>query len=131
MRARTTLKRKKRSRKNTGGFTLVEIMIVVLIIGILLNIATPGFIHARDSSWQKACCANLHNIELAKEQFAIDNNSAGTYTPVWSDLSPYLESGYTEPLCPATGAVYDFNEIDTEPVCTYGGPPGLPHALLY
>jgi Tfp pilus assembly protein PilE len=104
-------------------------MIVVFIIALLLNIAAPGFIHARDVGWQRTCCTNLHNIGLAKEQFAIDNNAANTYTPVWSDLSQYIQAGSTAPLCPATGAVYELNDINTNPVCTYGGPTGLPHVI--
>ena len=118
---------RKRTRKN-GGFTMVEIMIVVFIIALLLNIAAPGFIHARDVGWQRTCCTNLHNISLAKEQFAIDNNAANSYTPVWSDLSQYVQ-GSTAPLCPATRAVYQFNDINTNPLCTYGGPSGLPHLI--
>jgi len=104
-------------------------MIVVFIIAIMLNIAAPGFVHARDVGWQRTCCTNLHNISLAKEQFAIDNNSASTYTPVWSDLKTYVSAGSTAPLCPATGAVYQFNDINTNPACTYGGPNGLPHLI--
>jgi len=120
---------RRRARKNRGGFTLVEIMIVVFIIAVLLNIATPGFVHARDVGWQRTCCSNLHNISLAKEQFAIDNNAASTYTPVWSDLGQYIQAGSTAPLCPATSAVYQFNDINTNPSCTYGGPSGLPHII--
>lgn len=120
----------RRARKNRSGFTLVEIMIVVFIIGLILNIAAPAFLRARDVAWQNTCCANLHNISLAKEQFANDTNAAGTVIPTWDDLSPYIETTVT-PLCPATGAVYNFNDIDTLPTCSYGGPVGLPHVINF
>src|SRR3954454_126321 len=61
------------ARWGRKGFTLVEIMIVVLIIGILLAIAVPNFIKARESSRTKACVANLKQIDSAKEQYAMDN----------------------------------------------------------
>jgi len=51
---------------STKGFTLVEIMIVVAIIGILVGIAVPGFIRARTQSQGKACCENLQKIDGAK-----------------------------------------------------------------
>ena len=68
------------------GFTLVEIMIVVLIIGILLAIAVPNFIKARETSRSKSCVANLKQIEAAKEQWCMDNKQSTTATPADTDL---------------------------------------------
>src|SRR5688572_11854846 len=76
------------------GFTLVEIMIVVLIIGILLAIAVPNFIKARESSRAKSCVANLKQIESAKEQWAMDTKAAPTATPTAADLYPAGGTGY-------------------------------------
>ena len=63
---------------NKAGFTLVEIMIVVLIIGILLAIAIPNFVAARESSRAKACVGNLKQVDSAKQQCAMDKKMSGT-----------------------------------------------------
>src|SRR5438067_13181697 len=91
----------KSGRKARRGFTLVEIMIVVLIIGVLLNIALPNFVSARETSRAKACQKNLKEIQGAKEQWAMENNQPPTATPSWAQLtgaSGFLKS---RPLCPS------------------------------
>ncbi|MCW3061007.1 MAG: Prepilin-type cleavage/methylation protein [Capsulimonas sp.] len=115
-------------RRRRSAFTLVEIMIVILVIGMLLNIATPAFLHARDLGQARACVANLRNITSAKEQFALEHDASNTYTPVWSDISPYIKSK-SAPLCPTNGSVYQLNDIKSYAACSYGGPVGLPHVL--
>ncbi|MEO0249499.1 MAG: prepilin-type N-terminal cleavage/methylation domain-containing protein, partial [candidate division WOR-3 bacterium] len=84
----------KRSQK---GFTLVEIMIVVLIIGILLAIAVPNFIRARESSRAKSCVANLKQIESAKEQWAMDTKAAPTATPAAKPAEPTKPAAAASP----------------------------------
>ena len=68
--------------RDRSGFTLVEIIIVVLIIGILLAIAVPNFINARETSRAKSCVGNLKQIDSAKQQAIMDNklNEASTAT---------------------------------------------------
>src|SRR5215211_2030204 len=85
------------------GFTLVEIMIVVLIIGILMAIAVPNFIKARESSRRNSCVANLKQIDSAKEQWAMDNRKTTGDACVIGDLTGaagYIKGAATGPLCP-------------------------------
>ncbi len=105
------------ARKNRHGFTLVEIMIVVLIIGILLAIAVPNFIKARESSRAKSCIANLKQVDSAKEQWAMDNKKVAGDTPGFSDLvgtDKYIKS---TPECPSSGT-YTIAGLGTAPSCS-------------
>src|SRR5947209_19744423 len=94
------------------AFTLVEIMIVVLIIGILLAIAVPNFMKARDNSRAKSCIANLQQISAAKEQAAMDLQLQDTDTPPQSQLSPdYINNWPSD----AVGGLYSINDMSTNP----------------
>ena len=108
------------NRKNKG-FTLVEIMIVVLIIGILMAIAVPNFIKARTNSQNNTCIANLRQIESAKEQWAMENHKLSTDTPLSTDLVNGA-TGYmkTYPTCPG-GGTYTIGNMSTRPACSVAG----------
>lgn len=114
-----------RFRKSRQGFTLIEIMIVVLIIGILLAIAVPNFIQARDSSRSRSCVSNLKQIDAAKQQFAMDNRLAGSATVADSDIVGTYIKGSALPQCPS-GGTYTIGTVDTDPACSIGGDHTLP-----
>jgi prepilin-type N-terminal cleavage/methylation domain-containing protein len=114
--------KKKTNRK--WGFTLVEIMIVVAIIGLLAAIAIPNFVRARTTSQQNACINNLRLIDAAKQQWALETGQASTGTPVGTDLQPYLGRGTAGelPFCPVDSTQtfsqsYSPNNVGTKPVC--------------
>jgi len=109
-----------------AGFTLVEIMIVVLIIGILMAIAVPNFVRARDTSRGNSCVANLKQIDSAKEQWAMANNQSTGATVLLTDIYPtYMK---VNPVC-AAGGTYTINVVGTAPTCSIGATATPNHIL--
>ncbi len=108
----------KRFRNKKKGFTLVEIMIVVLIIGILLAIAVPNFVRARERSRAKTCVGNLKQIDSAKEQWAMENRAnEGDAVDLADLVGDYIKK---DPVCPS-GGDYDAGDVGTDPTCSIGG----------
>jgi prepilin-type N-terminal cleavage/methylation domain-containing protein len=111
-----------KSRKS--GFTLVEIMIVVAIIGLLAAIAIPNFARARTTSQQNACINNLRQIDGAKQTWALEHTQILTATPADSDIQPYLGRGSSGglPWCPADPTFnfdnsYVISSLQSVPTC--------------
>ncbi|GAA1426394.1 type IV pilin protein [Agrococcus citreus] len=83
---RIALKDGKQSQK---GFTLVELLVVVIIIGILAGIAIPVFLNQRESAWRAEMESDLKNAALAAETFAVDNDGSYTGLTVAKLVSDY------------------------------------------
>ena len=112
-----------RTKRQGLGFTLVEIMIVILIIGVLMAIAVPAFIQARATARRSSCIHNMKQIETAKEQWAMDTKKNNGDAAAFTDLvGPTLYMKST-PSCPSAGT-YTVNAIGTIPTCSVSG-----HAL--
>jgi len=79
--------------KNRGGFTLVEIMIVVAIIALLAAIAVPNFLRARKRSQATRCLEDLRIIDSGQDQYAIENNKTTGNAINWTDLQAYFKNG--------------------------------------
>jgi prepilin-type N-terminal cleavage/methylation domain-containing protein len=102
------------------GFTLLEIMIVVALIGMLAAIAIPNLVKARSQSQANACLNNLRQVDNATQEWALEHGKGPSSVVLYSDIQPYLKS---EVLCPAAGSgttfalSYSVSTVSNKPSC--------------
>jgi len=108
----------KNVRSHWSGFTLVEIMIVVAIIGLLAAIAIPNYAQSRMAAQKNVCISNLQQVEGAMERWSLEMHKDEGQTVTFSDIRGYLKGSV---VCPAGGTSfedsYTLTTVDTPPTC--------------
>lgn len=91
----------------------------IIFIPMMMAIAIPNFVKARNQSMQNACINNLRQIQAAKNEWALENNKSQGDVPTVADLTPYLDN-HKFPVCP-TGGTYTIGAVSNAPTCTVPG----------
>ena len=108
----------KNIRSHKRGFTLVEIMIVVAIIGLLASIAIPNYAQSRGAAQKNVCISNLQQIEGAIQRWSLDMHKDEGHPVAYNDIRSYLRHSV---VCPSGGTTfedsYTITAVDTPPVC--------------
>ena len=110
-----------------SGFTLVEIMVVVAIIGLLMSVATVGINHAIKTAKAQTCNMNIEAIEGAKEMWMLESKKGDNDTASEDDLKVHLKNN-AFPTCPS-GGTYTINNNTTRATCSVHAAvatPGVP-----
>ena len=90
--------------RNSKGFTLIELMIVVVIIGILAAIAIPNFIAMQNRAQEGSTKANMHTLQLSSEDYGVQNDGVYTATMDATHIGNLLPANYKNPFDGTTGS---------------------------
>lgn len=107
-------------RRKSSGFTLLEIMIVVTLIGVLAAVAIPSFTNSVAKTQRQACITTLKSIDMAKAQWMADAQKSGDEIPSDADLVGVGKPLRDKPKCPS-GGTYDYRRVMEKPTCTVPG----------
>ena len=116
-----TLNKMKIKQMRASGFTLVEIMIVVAIIGLLITVAVPNFKRSINKSRTISCHTQLQNIDASKMQCSVEEKRSDADVPSESQIGVFFRDGF--PVCPA-GGVYTIAAVGQRATCSKHGAVG-------
>ena len=112
------------------GFTLVEIMIAVVIVGLLAGISVPNFLKARCIAQANTCISHLRDIDAATQQWALETKQNEKQPVIYSEIQSYLKG---QLVCPAGGKgfsdSYDMTVVGEKPTCRKVANGDHPHIL--
>lgn len=95
----------------------ISIGMAIFLVPMMMAIAIPNFVRARETAQENACINNLRQIDAAKQQWALEKGKQAGDVPTWDDLKPYLG---TIPHCPA-GGTYTIGAVSNAPTCSIAG----------
>lgn len=102
-----------------GGFTLVEIMIVIAIIGLLAGVGVPNYLRMQENAKREVCNCNREAIDNAKTLWAAEHKKSETDVPGDEDLKNYLKKNQI-PACPSGGG-YTIGAVNAPVSCSKHG----------
>ena len=104
----------RRGLNKDEGFTLIELMVVVMIIVVLIAIAIPSFLGFRKSAQDRSAQSELRNVLLSEKAYWLDN---GDYTETAADITAFEPNANMHATDPAVGVVADLRATDSDIVC--------------
>ena len=104
------------------GFTFMEFLMVIVLLGIMVGAVVPNVIKIRDRANINVCKNHLRQIQIAKDQWALENNKFDTDFPTIDNLNPYIPDGIRSLYCPLDAAKsfvtsYNIFDVMSNPTC--------------